>query len=228
METRMAQTRQAALDALAISQDPGPDDPLLIGDEERPQTVRRMLVSAVREFAVHGFEGTTTRQICNGAGVSSAALYVYFPSKEALLHDISLIGHRGALAAMREALAHEVEDPDARLHAVVHAFVLFHAQHHTLARVIQYELRVLTPDHFAEVAEIRAEIHGVIHRCIQDGAAAGAFACDDVAGAALAIESLAIDIGRWFDTRRSSRTPQAVADLYAGFALSIVGHRGSQ
>jgi AcrR family transcriptional regulator len=224
----MAQPRPTTTEALTGSLEPGPDDPLLTSDGSRPATERRMLASAVREFAEHGFEGTTTRQICNGAGVSSAALYVYFASKEALFYEISLVGHRGALDALHDALASETADPGARLRAVVHAFVLFHARHYTLARVIQYELRVLTPEHFAEVAGIRAQIDGIIRRCIQDGADAGAFGCTDVGAAALAIESLAIDVGRWYDARRSSRKPVDVADLYADFALHIVQHRGTR
>jgi AcrR family transcriptional regulator len=49
--------------------------------EERRQ---RILVEATRCFAARGFAGTTTRELAAGAGVTEAALYRYFPSKEAL------------------------------------------------------------------------------------------------------------------------------------------------
>jgi AcrR family transcriptional regulator len=187
----------------------------------RPLTVRRLLSSAVRAFAEHGFEGTTTRQICAGAGLSSAALYVYFGSKEDLFYEISIAGHEGALAALREAIK-ATDEPAERLWAAVHAFVLYHAEHYTLARVIQYELRELSAEHLSAILPIRREIDRALRASIDAGVRAGRFACTDVGGSALAIESLAIDVARWFDPSRSSRTPAELAALYADFALRIV------
>jgi len=46
---------------------------------------RRDIVDAVRDvFAEKGFDGTTTRDLAQSAGVSEALLYRYFPSKESL------------------------------------------------------------------------------------------------------------------------------------------------
>ena len=50
------------------------------GEERR----LRILAEATRCFAARGFAGTTTRELAAGAGVTEAALYRYFPSKEAL------------------------------------------------------------------------------------------------------------------------------------------------
>lgn len=191
-------------------------------DGSRPPTVHRLLDSAVRAFAQHGFEGTTTRQICTGAGLSSAALYVHFGSKEELLYEISMIGHAEALGVLREAVEKPGADPAERLQAAVHAFVLYHAEHYTLARVIQYELRVLSPEHLATVLAIRREIDRALRSVIEAGVRAGRFACTDVGGSALAIESLAIDVSRWFDSERSRWTPSELAAMYARFALRIV------
>lgn len=192
----------------------------------RPATARRLLVSAAREFAEHGFEVTTTRQICSGAGLSSTALYAHFASKEELLFDISVLGHQGALNVLHAAQAKQ-PGPVATFANVVHAFVRFHAVHHTLARVIQYELRVLSVDHLAEVAGIRRAIDRVLRTSLQAGVASGDFACTDVSGAALAIESLAIDVARWFSPAQSSRTPEELGLMYAEFALQIVQWRPS-
>lgn len=185
--------------------------------------MRRLLDSAVRAFAEHGFEGTTTRQICAGAGLSSAALYVHFGSKEELLYEISMMGHEEALAVLREAVDNaDADDPVERLRAAVHAFVLYHAEHYTLARVIQYELRVLSPEHLTAVLAIRREIDRALRSAIEAGVRAGRFACTDVGGCALAIESLAIDVSRWFDFDHSRWTPSELAAMYARFALRIV------
>ena len=51
-----------------------------------PAEARRaqILREAARLFASHGFKGTTTRDVAAGAGITEAALYRYFPSKEAM------------------------------------------------------------------------------------------------------------------------------------------------
>lgn len=193
-------------------------------DETRPLTVRRLLDSAVQAFAEHGFEGTTTREICAGAGLSSAGLYVHFASKEDLLFEISMYGHRAALDALRGAIDESTAPPE-MLRSAVHAFVLYHAEHHTLARVIQYEMRELSHDHFAQVAAVRREIDAVMQGCINKGQVSGHFDCVDVAGSALAIESLAIDLARWFRPSRGRSAPDDLASRYAEFALRIVGCR---
>jgi AcrR family transcriptional regulator len=46
---------------------------------------REAIVEAVRDvFAQKGFDGTTTRELAQAAGVSEALLYKHFPSKESL------------------------------------------------------------------------------------------------------------------------------------------------
>jgi len=46
---------------------------------------RQTIVEAVRAvFAEKGFDGTTTRELANAAGVSEALIYKHFPSKESL------------------------------------------------------------------------------------------------------------------------------------------------
>ena len=52
-----------------------------LSSEER----REAIVEAVKGvFAEKGFDGTTTRELANAAGVSEALLYKHFPSKESL------------------------------------------------------------------------------------------------------------------------------------------------
>src|ERR1043165_3023590 len=46
---------------------------------------REAIVDAVRDvFAEKGFDGTTTRELADAAGVSEALLFKHFPNKEAL------------------------------------------------------------------------------------------------------------------------------------------------
>src|SRR2546429_9828476 len=52
-----------------------------MSSEER----RTAIIRAVRQvFAEKGFDGTTTRELADAAGVSEALLFKHFPNKEAL------------------------------------------------------------------------------------------------------------------------------------------------
>src|ERR1700687_2832500 len=52
-----------------------------LSSEER----RTAIIRAVRQvFAEKGFDGTTTRELADAAGVSEALLFKHFPNKEAL------------------------------------------------------------------------------------------------------------------------------------------------
>jgi AcrR family transcriptional regulator len=50
-------------------------------DTDSTDTRDRIVVCARDCFAAEGFEGTTNKHIANGAGISTTALYHYFPSK---------------------------------------------------------------------------------------------------------------------------------------------------
>ncbi len=63
-----------------------PDDraPRKVGrpaDADAAETRRRLLREARRRFATDGFDGTTNREISAAVGITSAAIYHYFPSK---------------------------------------------------------------------------------------------------------------------------------------------------
>jgi len=51
----------------------------------REASRRRILKSALRLFATHGYAGTSIRMIARAAGISVGLLYNYFPSKADLL-----------------------------------------------------------------------------------------------------------------------------------------------
>src|SRR5262245_42328532 len=98
--------RQARFTPQALAGDPRTEDksPDLWG-AEFGDVQRRLLTSAVRCFAANGFHATTTRDISAGVGLSPAALYVHFPSKELVLYTISRVGHERALSCVRSGAA---------------------------------------------------------------------------------------------------------------------------
>jgi AcrR family transcriptional regulator len=189
--------------------------------EVTPEAARRLLVAAVEAFAERGYHATTTRDIAGRAGMSPAALYIHYKTKEELLHRISRIGHDKALDILRTA-AHREGSAAERLADAVSSFVRWHAGRRTTARVVQYELDALGPEARAEILGLRRQVDAEVHGIIEDGVAAGEFDVIDVKGTTLAVLSLCIDVARWFNTA-GPRTPDEVGALYAGLVLRMVG-----
>ncbi|MFH8368165.1 TetR/AcrR family transcriptional regulator [Streptomyces sp. NPDC018031] len=190
-----------------------------------PDAARRLVIAAVQAFAERGYHATTTRDIAGRAGMSPAALYIHYKTKEELLFQISGVGHRLALGIVRDA-ANGGGTPAERLAAVVRSFVRWHAEHHTTARVVQYELGALSEEHYTEIAARRREIDAAVRAIIEDGVRSGGFDVPDVPGTTLAVLSLCIDVARWFSPE-GRRTPDQVGDMYADLVLRMVGAAGA-
>ncbi|GAA3024721.1 TetR/AcrR family transcriptional regulator [Streptomyces glomeratus] len=189
--------------------------------EVTPDAARRLLLAAVEAFAERGYHATTTRDIAGRAGMSPAALYIHYKTKEELLHRISRIGHEKALEILRTAARREGSATE-RLADAVSSFVRWHAGGRTTARVVQYELDSLGPEARAEILALRHEVDAEVRGIIEDGLATGEFDVLDVRGTTLAVLSLCIDVARWFNLD-GPRTPEEVGTLYADLVLRMVG-----
>lgn len=192
-----------------------------------PAAARERLKQAAAEsFAAKGFHATTTRDIAAAAGMSPAAVYVHHASKESLLHEISAEGHGTVLALAREAVA-SAATPTEQLRALMRAWVRLHAERHTVSRIVNYELEALSPQHRAEVEELRTQITAVFRDVVRAGTASGEFADGPVAMTAAALISLGTDVARWWHDD-GSWSGEALADHYTELALRLVGARRGQ
>jgi len=189
------------------------------GGEERPDARARLLAAAVASFSTRGFHGTTTRDIAAGAGMSPAALYVHHRSKEELLHVIAREGHARTLALCEAAVA-AAPTPAAQLERLVRDFVVHHATNHTTARIINYELAALTPEHREEIEAQRSAIQALVRDLVARGVAAGELHTDDPMMTAAAVLSLGVDVARWYD--ESGWTPTALADHYVALVRRML------
>ena len=79
---------------------PAPGQPI----RDLSSSEERLLTAATMLFSDRGFEATTTRDISAMAGLSPAAMYVHFPSKEELLFRLVCRAHERALAQVLDAL----------------------------------------------------------------------------------------------------------------------------
>lgn len=181
----------------------------------------RLIAAAIATFAAKGFHGTSTRDIAAAAGMSPAAVYVHHRSKEALLHVISKAGHERILRLIEECLDSS-PDPVTRLGAVMEAYAAAHARGHTVARIVNYDLRALSGEHYAEIAEIRRATTSRVRSLVAEGARAGVFRVADVDITTLALLSLGIDVARWYRDG-GGWTPELVGARYRELALRMVG-----
>ncbi|WP_329132765.1 TetR/AcrR family transcriptional regulator [Streptomyces sp. NBC_00670] len=188
--------------------------------EVTPDAARRLLVAAVDAFAERGYHATTTRDIASRAGMSPAALYIHYKTKEELLQRISRIGHEKVLEILQVAARGEGNATE-RLADAVSSFVRWHAGRRTTARVVQYELDALGPEARAEIVALRRRVDAEVRGIIEDGVASGEFDVLDVRGTTLAVLSLCVDVARWF-TIDGPRTPEEIGTLYADLVLRMV------
>ena len=217
-ERRRGGRQPAAADLLA-GLEPGsvPDG---FWHEDAAPVTRALLTSAVLCFARKGFHATTTRDITAAVGLSPGALYVHFASKEDVLFEITRTGHERAL----EALQARAGESDSRrlVRGLVAGHVTWHARHHTVARVCQYELAALAPQHLDTVLDLRQRFAGVLRSAVERGSREGVFDVPDVNRAVRAILSLGIDLVRWYRLDGAD-SPEDLGDFYADLALRMLG-----
>jgi AcrR family transcriptional regulator len=186
------------------------------------ESSRRILLAGLAAFAKHGFQAATTREISEGAGMSPAALYVHYKAKSDLLYEISRIGHQSVLDDVEEALRDAPQDPEQRIRRFVAAFAKWHADHHVVARVIQYELKALPRRQFRKIAELRKRFEEVLGAELQAGVKAGAFDIAELDATRLAILSLGIDLARWYHPSDDHKTSDEVGQLYADLVARMI------
>ncbi len=181
----------------------------------------RLLAAAVESFAAKGFHGTTTRDIATAANMSPAALYVHHKSKEELLYLICRDTHEATLRLLDEAVDDAAPVAD-QLVALVRAFVIHYARDHTNARIVNYEMMALQPDHRNEIRELRRTLRRRVTDLVAAGVGSGAFDVANPDMTAVALLSLGVDLSRWY---RESLTwsPEQIADHYCELALRMVG-----
>jgi AcrR family transcriptional regulator len=102
----------------------------------------------------HGYEGMSLRQLAAEVGLQQGSLYNHINTKQDLLMEL-LRGHMRDLLAARDDALTNIEDPLDRLRA----FIAFHLNYHMTRQaevfVINFELRSLEPENYAEIVALR-------------------------------------------------------------------------
>ncbi len=176
--------------------------------------------AAVACFARQGYAATGIRELGAAVGLNSATLYHYVGGKQELLLGVI----SGCLTAML-AGARDTQtpaDPAQRLAALVGFHVGFTASNPQTARVAEYEMRSLSPEHRQSMQCLRDEYERLFAAVLHDGERAGAFHTPDLSLARLAIMEMGTGVAHWY--RPSGRLELAqVQHEFIAMALRILG-----
>lgn len=133
-----------------------------------------ILRAAIRVFANNGYFNSKVADIAREAGVADGTVYLYFKSKEEILHSIFDRGMEEAIAEGRQQLE-TITDPREKLHRIALLHLERLGSDRDLAVVFQVELRGSTKFMEEFSAAGFAEYLGVIRSTIEEGQAAGVF-----------------------------------------------------
>jgi TetR/AcrR family fatty acid metabolism transcriptional regulator len=141
-----------------------------------PLTDKReaILRAAIRVFANNGYFNSKVADIAREAGVADGTVYLYFKSKEEILHSIFDRSMEEAIADGRKRLE-KVRDPREKLRRIAQLHLERLGADRDLAVVFQVELRGSTKFMEEFSAAGFAEYLGLIRSTIEEGQRAGVF-----------------------------------------------------
>lgn len=191
------------------------------------ETTRRQAIedAASALFRVHGYSGTSVRDIARAVDIQGASLYAHVTSKQDVLWSIvERMASRFDLAA--EAI--EAADPQAAtfgqgeyLIALIRAHVGVVTDDIERASVFIHEWRALQGTRRAEIAARRDAYEARFRSVIAEGVRSGAFQPVDPDSTAAYILTALNGLVSWY--RPAGRlTARTIADAYADLSLRAV------
>lgn len=188
---------------------------------ELSPTKRRLYETAMELFGRHGYHAVSIRDIAQALGQQPSAIYFHVPSKQELLYELALIGHRGHLEALRSSLLEAGAEPVDQLRVLVAAHVGGHMTYPSMARLTNRELGALTPEQLRLVLDIRMQTEQVFIDVIERGRRMGVFGAEDAFLASKAIGAMGVRLPEWW-APGGPRTREQVIEQYVAIALKIV------
>lgn len=110
---------------------------------------QRILKSAVKEFATHGFWGARASRIAKGAGINKAMIFYYFSSKENLYRVIIENTVKELIEDVQKSMT-KSDDPEKLFERLPEVYIRFFSKNKFLAKIIIHDL-VQNPDHISKI-----------------------------------------------------------------------------
>lgn len=156
----------------------------------------RILEEAARLFTEKGYEATSVQDLAEALGLSKAALYHHFHSKEDVLYEISHQTLEGLLEEGKKALA--VPDPREALLHFMEGHARFFEENRPFFVPMLQSLQSLSPEKQAPIIALRDRYEETLRALLRRGMESGVFRQLDVALTARAVLSLLNWMRSWF------------------------------
>ncbi|MEO0917455.1 MAG: TetR/AcrR family transcriptional regulator [Pseudomonadota bacterium] len=156
----------------------------------------RVLDTALRLIAEHGFAAVSMRQIASEVGVQAGALYNYTPDKQSLLFDM-MRAHMAELLAALQSVDLQ-GDAVTQLETFTRFHIRFHLPRPDQVFVSYMELRSLSPENFAIIERMRRDYEDALEAILRQGEAEGVFAVSDTRVATRAIIAMLTGLSHWY------------------------------
>ena len=177
--------------------------------------------AALELFARLGYHATSMRALASAARVQPAAIYHWYPSKEAILVGLQDDFMERLTAKVVEAAGRH-RRPALRLAAAVREHVVFHGIHRRAAFVTDSEIRALTEGPRRALIAKRDDYQEMFGEMIRDGVDDGSLRASDPDVATYAILLQCTGVALWFDPDGRLSLDQ-VADLHVELVLGGLG-----
>jgi AcrR family transcriptional regulator len=196
---------------------------VVLPDDE--PTAAALIAAAVEVMAVHGYDGTSVRDVAAAAGTSPAVLYHHFESKHGLLTTILDRGMDVLIRATEEALDGARDDPAERMRAIVGAHVRVHLESQRESLLGNSELRALTPAARALIVANRDVQQRIFDRVVRDGVRRGVFRTRFPEEAARAITTACTAVATWYRPN-GPLSGDEIVERYRAIALDTLRYDG--
>ncbi|MEQ4715176.1 TetR/AcrR family transcriptional regulator [Nonomuraea sp. B19D2] len=175
---------------------------------------QRIRTAAVLLFARQGYAATSIRDLARTVNMTNAGIYHHVSSKEALLADLMRVAQQGLIDAT-ERMLHDAEGPADRLALLISSLTAVHALSPMTTRVMDGELRSLTPGSAArdEIIALRDAYEDYWRDALARGAETGAFRVADQKLTRLALMSMCTGTSEWYRPDGASTLEQVCAEF---------------
>jgi len=159
--------------------------------------LRRVLIDAALKLAGEGgVDAVSVREAARRAGVSPAAPFRHFPSRDALIHAVAVEAQRRFRAEIEAALAKApAADPLARFRSLGLAYLRWAMRNPAHFEIISSR-RIIDHDKAADISRDNTELIDLAERALAEAFAAGQLRATDLKEAQIAGRALVYGFAR--------------------------------
>lgn len=131
-----------------------------------------ILEAAERIFVADGYDGATIRKIADEVGVSSTALYMHFPDKACILHEI-VEGTLSLLLARNTDIASRPLDAVLRTRMMLDAYMRWGLEHPNAYQLVYGAMEASADPTPERTSELSTQCYVVFSSAVREVAASG-------------------------------------------------------